>query len=320
LGSNGHPQWLVGPINAALRDGATLVVDSVERLHEPVYEFCLGLEQVFGVPLQADLYASWRDGPARELQWNDHEAIVLHLHGTKGWRVSNPTAFCPSIKAPPQKPVGAPAWAGDLEAGDLLYIPRGWWYADSSFGQPALYLVVTFKNPTGLDIMHRLVETLSMLDFMRMDIPRFSGASVRSSYLRLIQLEIVRAMATPGLVLGVQREMQERTDARTYFSFPLIGDDAGFGPLDNHSAFPLVHFPANHVLRRVEREDATEIAISGQVSRLSQEAVWVLEQLSDQSGRTVRSLREAYSSQFGTDIAPTLSELLRCGAISLRIV
>jgi hypothetical protein len=69
----------------------------------------------------------------------------------------------------------------------------------------------------------------------------------------------------------------------------------------------------------VEREAATEIAISGQISRLSEEAIWVLEQLSDQSGRTVECLRAAYSEQFSTDsILPTLFELLRCGAISLQ--
>src|SRR5438128_713893 len=68
---NGYSRLRVAEVNALLRNGALLEIEAIEQLHEPLSELCGSLESILHVPVQADLYASWRDGPGRDPQWND---------------------------------------------------------------------------------------------------------------------------------------------------------------------------------------------------------------------------------------------------------
>ena len=51
-----------------------------------------------------------------------------------------------------------------LEAGDLLYIPRGWWHVAMPLDEPTLHLTVGVNNLTGADFLRWFADRLRRVD------------------------------------------------------------------------------------------------------------------------------------------------------------
>jgi len=130
-----------------LKDGATLVLNKLQ-LHSPViHDYCMNLAQFIGEKTNANAYAAFGGDGSFGKHWDTHGVFVLQLIGRKHWRVYAPTFEQPLAhqksthhKADcPKEPVLDTI----LEAGDLLYIPRGWWHdALPMEGQPTFHIAV----------------------------------------------------------------------------------------------------------------------------------------------------------------------------------
>jgi hypothetical protein len=193
VGVSGYPRLVVPEFSAALRKGAMFAISAVDELHEPVGRLCQNLEESLEVPVQADMYASWPNASPSLPQWSSHEALVLQIDGGKRWQLFYPTTPFPiesSSAAPPTEPS---AWEGTLQANDVLYIPRGWWYSDGPVQEPVLYLVVTFTNPTCFNLAQRVVNSLVWSEAMRNDYPRFASPEHQGSALTSIQSQLINA-------------------------------------------------------------------------------------------------------------------------------
>src|SRR5215218_4984598 len=137
-----------------LREGATLVLDAVDELSEPVEELARGLELLFHERVQVNLYAGWQTSRGFDLHWDDHDVFILQVAGRKRWSVYGQTRPYPLVNdiEKAQKPEHEPLWEGTLEDGDLLYLPRGWWHVAEPLAEPTLHLTVGVHNRTGLDL------------------------------------------------------------------------------------------------------------------------------------------------------------------------
>ena len=135
--------------------------------------------------------------------WNDHETLLLQIEGRKQWSLFQPTEYYPVGGMDPLAPKDKPRWSGNVGAGDLLYIPRGWWYQDLAVLEPSLYLVVSFSNPRGVDVIMRVLEKLSDKEIIRTDIPRFLSADHQSRFITVLQSELMNSIAMAGAVTGV---------------------------------------------------------------------------------------------------------------------
>lgn len=240
----GYPRLLVRETNELLREGALLAIDGMELLHEPVAHFSAMIEAVVRASVTAELYACWREGEPRSPKWDDHETMLLQIEGSKFWRLFEPATDDPVAPASTAEPAAKPRWSGVMQTGDLLYIPRGWWYQDEAVAGPALYLALTFQNPRGADMMARLLVKAGEREVMRRDIPRFQTADLQSAFLTRAQEEIVALANAPGLVRDLLREMQEASDPRTSFHFPWSAAAMPLPPRDDCRLVPLLRFPS----------------------------------------------------------------------------
>lgn len=96
--------------HAQLKDGASLVLDSVEKIHPAVGAAAEGLERFLGTSVQANAYASWTDREGFGLHWDDHDVVVIQVHGSKRWRLYGSTREAPTFRdvESPETPEGDP--------------------------------------------------------------------------------------------------------------------------------------------------------------------------------------------------------------------
>ena len=189
--------------HARLRDGASLVLDAVEEIHPPVAAAAEGLERFLGTSVQANVYASWtaREGFGRH--WDDHDVVVVQLHGSKRWRLWGMTREAPTFRdvESPQEPGGDPLADLVLSPGDVLYLPRGWWHSvTADQGTESLHLTFGLVTHTGADLMNWITDQLRASLALRRDIPRFAPPTEQSDFIDALRREVADMMANPHLV------------------------------------------------------------------------------------------------------------------------
>jgi len=189
------PRLLPAELTRHLREGATLVLDAVDELQPPIEEIASGLEHFFHERVQVNLYAGFQTSRGFDLHWDDHDVFVLQVAGRKRWSVygmTRPYPLAPDVEAA-ERPRGEPLWEETLEAGDLLYIPRGWWHVAAPLAEPTLHLTVGVHNRTGHDLLRWLTERMRASEAFRRDLPRFAPPAERAAHAALLRAELLAA-------------------------------------------------------------------------------------------------------------------------------
>ena len=139
--------------------GATLVLQSVHRMHPPVARFCRELAGQLGHATQCNAYIT----PAGEHQGFDfhhdtHDVFVLQVSGRKRWIVHEPVVRLP-LSSQPQagahlvREGAEPLMDVELEAGDALYLPRGYVHAALTTDEHSVHLTVGVLSTTWYDVL-----------------------------------------------------------------------------------------------------------------------------------------------------------------------
>jgi hypothetical protein len=176
------PRLLSAPLGAHLRNGATLVLDAVQELVDPVADLAASLEHDLRERVQVNLYAGWGKTHGFDVHWDDHDAFILQISGRKRWRLHGSTRPAPLYRdvEPPPQPPAEPIADFMLEDGDALYVPRGHWHDVSAVGEESLHITIGFNPATGIDLVTWLADQLRVNEAFRHDLPRFGTAEDRT--------------------------------------------------------------------------------------------------------------------------------------------
>lgn len=179
-----------------LREGASLIIDAIEELYQPLKDFTIGLENLLNLPIKVNAYLSWKDVRGFEKHWDGHDVLILQIHGKKKWFIYGKTQKYPVYMNPhceinvPEKHI----WDKTLEEGDLLYIPRGMWHHAEAINEPSLHLTFGIKRNIATDYINWLQEQLFKKEEFRKDIP-FSDEIIKlDEYQRDIKKSIIHAL------------------------------------------------------------------------------------------------------------------------------
>lgn len=180
---------LVDPeaLAAQYADGATLVLQSVHRMHPPVARFCRALAAELGHPTQCNAYLT----PGGQHQGFDfhhdtHDVFVLQVSGRKRWIVHEPVLRLP---LPDQPQAGAhlvpdgaePLLDVELEAGDALYLPRGYVHAALTTDVDSVHLTVGVLSTTWYDVLRDTVTLAADAEEFREALPVSPRGSLSAS-------------------------------------------------------------------------------------------------------------------------------------------
>ncbi|TAM52527.1 MAG: hypothetical protein EPN57_13925 [Paraburkholderia sp.] len=134
-------------LNALLRSGATLIINRLDLKSRKIACACQRVSDLYELKTVANGYLALGGKGTFGKHWDTHDVFALQLFGRKRWRIFRPTLYLPlehqtsaSVKDTCPK---VPMFDRVLQAGDLLYIPRGWWHeAIPLENEPTFHLAI----------------------------------------------------------------------------------------------------------------------------------------------------------------------------------
>jgi Cupin superfamily protein len=151
--------------------GATLVLQAL-HLHWPAAAlYCRELEAQLGCPVQANAYLTPASAQGFAVHHDTHDVFVLQAAGRKRWRLYEPVHELPLKDqrwSASSHQVGPAIEEFTLEAGDTLYLPRGWPHEAETSYEESLHLTVGMHLHTRMDALRTaLDECADDLEFRR---------------------------------------------------------------------------------------------------------------------------------------------------------
>ena len=200
--------------------GSTIRVKGVERYSDPLGELCRSIERELGFPTRANLYCTPAGSRGFDLHFDTHEVLVLQLLGNKQWLAYESTTKLP-LEYVPRGPFeddrdalkrsherseggqdeisaterGTLAVEASLEAGDTLYLPRGFLHQAESLDEHSVHLTIGIHVFTWLDLLSvALVQSGYRHESLRQALPvgwfndHQSGKLITAEFARLLEL------------------------------------------------------------------------------------------------------------------------------------
>jgi hypothetical protein len=146
-------------LQSLLQSGATIVMNRLELKSRKIASICQAISDRYQLKTVANGYFALGDGEGTfGKHWDTHDVFALQLLGAKHWRVYKPTFQLPlehqkskNVKDTcPEKPV----FDDVLNAGDMLYIPRGWWHEATPLkGEATFHIAVGTHTAKMIDYL-----------------------------------------------------------------------------------------------------------------------------------------------------------------------
>lgn len=135
-----------------MQQGATLVLNRAEDIFSNSRQLCALVGQFTRQPTTSNAYISFSGKGTFGKHWDTHDVFAIQLIGKKLWQLYPPTLPLPlshqTSRRMQQECPAVPAFEYVLNAGDLLYIPRGWWHQVTPLDTASLHLSVGTYPPS----------------------------------------------------------------------------------------------------------------------------------------------------------------------------
>lgn len=288
---DGREQRLKAPeMTNLLAEGATLIVDEMDDLDPAVREIAVGLERIFRIRIQVNMYAGWRTNNGFDLHFDDHDTMILQVSGRKKWQIFNPTRLHPFKKDAEEavKPTEPPIWKGVFEPGGLFYIPRGWWHIAFPMDEPCLHLTVGFSNPTGVSLVHWLADQLKVATVARKDLPHVASPEEQSAFLNELW-GVIQEAWKPNLVESYMSSLDGRALPRTELQLPYAATPNGLA-LERNTPIKLA-VPRSLDLTGTPKDGVLAFKCFGKTWQCPEVALPAVNALNDGQIHTVGELR-----------------------------
>lgn len=131
-----------GKVFALFDEGATIVLQGLQRLSGPLARFCRDLELALTHPVQANAYLTPAGAAGLRSHVDAHDVFALQTHGRKQWVV------------------GEDDDEQDMEltAGDCLYLPAGTTHAARSVDDSSLHVTLGVRALTWQDVEREALD------------------------------------------------------------------------------------------------------------------------------------------------------------------
>jgi bifunctional lysine-specific demethylase and histidyl-hydroxylase NO66 len=174
---------LVDPeaVRDAFADGATLVLNSLHRIHPPLVRFCRELAYELGHATQCNAYVTPPGAQGFAPHHDTHDVFVLHVDGHKRWHVYEPRLALPLKSQPSQQltddgeplvtPDAEPLLSVELGPGDALYLPRGYIHAAETNTDRSIHLTIGVLAATRYDVLRDVIALAADRPSFRQALP-----------------------------------------------------------------------------------------------------------------------------------------------------
>lgn len=148
--------------------GFTVVLNGLERYLPAMSALSRAIEVELGFETQVNAYITPPNSQGFLPHYDDHDVLILQIEGTKTWHVYDSVPLVPTHELRLRELFardGLPAPRDlILEAGDVLYLPRGRVHAAKATLEPSIHLTLGIHPPSLHALISRAVEALGYRD------------------------------------------------------------------------------------------------------------------------------------------------------------
>ncbi|AKQ64443.1 cupin 4 family protein [Myxococcus hansupus] len=172
LAPDGSPR--LEQVQAAWREGFTLVINRLGRFWEPVGRFCAAVEEELHHPVGANLYMTPPGAQGFKAHFDVMDAFVLQVEGAKVWQVRGPQRVLPlpdehtTELSSPLPPV---LMEHELKSGEVLYIPRGFIHEARAAREHSVHLTLGLQAITWEELLRAAIAVARRDERLRRGLP-----------------------------------------------------------------------------------------------------------------------------------------------------
>lgn len=165
-----------------MRKGATLVYNRIRN--EPlVSNISRQIAQFANAQVITSGYAAFSAKSSYRSHWDTRDVFAVQIKGRKRWILKKPTFELPLYMQQTKNIADAKEpeevyWDIILEAGDLLYVPRGWWHNPIPLDGETFHLAIGTFAPTGFDYLSWLIQFAPDILEGRRNLHSYEGSQI----------------------------------------------------------------------------------------------------------------------------------------------
>jgi hypothetical protein len=305
-------QFDVRAFHDLLSQGASIVVDDVERWVPQIRQLSAAVEREMGIRTESNAYLSFSRGGAFKPHWDCMDILVVQVHGRKKWRIWNAEIPYP-VGMTDRSKVNTSVAADqevELAPGDVLFVPRGEPHAAAVTAGRSVHLTISLHSLTGIDFFVRLRNEAAKDPLLRMDLPRHSAEEQASAHEGSLKHRLHRLIDAASMSQFLQEDDLFRLpESQTAIS----------GALPRADDFVRLTLRRRIPIPDVTSGDAPQpLTIGAEVQHVSAASTDVLQWLFSHDPATFRELRGGLIPRYGQElIEAAIRELLRFGLITI---
>jgi ribosomal protein L16 Arg81 hydroxylase len=273
---DGSKRLRAGVLQTLLQQGTSLIINEIDDLVPQIRNLTDAIERGLAHRVGVNCYVSFGRGSAFKAHWDNHDVLVVQVHGSKLWRsYGTPNPF--PVEKRHRDPVLPTeiVWEGLMEPGDLLYLPRGEVHDAALEGKNSVHLTIGITARRGLDLLDWLADQATDDELLRMDLTRLGGEAALQRQETRLKERLHALIDTVSLAAYLDSDDLERTP-RTLLS---IGQDDRLG----EDTF-IVPAPRRRTPLATKDEGEVAVTIGAEQHRLSATARRALSLLLERNG------------------------------------
>ncbi|MEU0386200.1 JmjC domain-containing protein [Streptomyces chartreusis] len=185
----GHRVLDLTQVFSLMRSGASLIIDSLDRIHPAVRSATDDVMRIIGESTSCNMFVTFDDSRAFDSHYDEVDTLVVQVIGTKRWQVHGPSEEHPLPEYGDSDPRHCPKavlFEKTLEPGDVIHVPRGWWHTVRGGGASSLHLTFALARPTGYDWLRWVAHQALHRVEVRQNLARTGTAEQQSQAEQLV--------------------------------------------------------------------------------------------------------------------------------------
>lgn len=183
--------------------GDTLYIHDLERFWRPVAELCMQFQSALHHPTEAGLFLTPPGAAGLPVHYDNQDVFVLQIQGAKHWHIHDPVLALPIEPrelSDSRAELGPVRYDIRLEAGDLLYLPRGYPHEVFTTDSLSLHVTVGIRVFRWSDLIAKALLDLSRRDerFRLALPPGFLGADAPPAGMEEVFQTLLGELAQAG--------------------------------------------------------------------------------------------------------------------------
>jgi len=148
-------------------DGYTVVINELQRFWQPLRVLCQNIQNQLSHQVVANMYLTPKEQKALMPHYDTHDVIVLQVYGKKHWKVYDCTTETPLLHS--FQPIFQRSQLGKpkeitLQAGDMMYMPRGYPHEAMTSDESSLHLTIGIHPDQWVDLLTNALKKMAFTD------------------------------------------------------------------------------------------------------------------------------------------------------------